>query len=265
MNRRIYLLVLWMLFCVPAFSQTKTTDELAYEKLSSPPGLTKDSQFAPASVPASSLKSTNKNYTIYITSSIGFCSLLFIFFRISSKRKTPVSFVPRMEAIPGNLSLNSNNNSEAFENYVAGLFDPERFKVSRRPVIKPANNNSTEKLNKLPGIELECLDIHGHGDRFAIECKWVRHLYTRNNIQGINWAETKQIKNFCHYERKEKTPVWIAIGVEGSPSRPEHFYLARLSELKDSFIPENMLEEFKVSKLDSKFSYNPYTKRVINQ
>jgi hypothetical protein len=255
-----------MLCCVPAFSQTKTPEDLAFEK----PGgihstLDRDAEYTASLNTSSAVRSANKKYDIYITSSIGLCSLLFIFFRVSSKRKTPAKIVPRMEAIPGNLSLHSNSNSDAFEEYVAGLFDPERFKVSRRAAIKVVNNSNNEKLNKFPGIELECLDEHGHGDRFAIECKWVHHLYTRNNIQGINWAETRQIKNFCQYERKEKTPVWIAIGIEGTPSRPEHFYLARLSELKDSFIPENMLAEFKVSKLDSKFSYNPYTKRVINQ
>jgi hypothetical protein len=210
--------------------------------------------------------STNNRYPIYISGSIGFCSLLFLFFRYSSKRQVQGKrIIPTFQVVKGRQLMNNDGSDQAFEDYVASLFDPLRFRINRIEQDKATANNLFDQSHKYPDIEIEYLSEVVEGDKFAIECKWCPDLYTRENIRGIHWADHIQIKNYCQYERREKIPVWIAVGLEGTPAKPAHIFLARLTELKDSFIPETQLERFKITKLSSKFSYNPYTKRVINQ
>ena len=115
-----------------------------------------------------------------------------------------------------------------------------------------------------PELEFEFLNEE-QPQQFAIHCSWYPYLETSNNITGIQVATDPQLKNYLKYQRRNRLPVWIALGVGGSASIPNALYLVSLSDIKKGFLSDTEMETFKVRKLNQRFSYNPNTKRVINE
>lgn len=77
---------------------------------------------------------------------------------------------------------------------------------------------------------------------FAIECKWRKSF--RNGY--ISWAKDRQIRNYNDYQKTKKDKVYIALGVGGEPSKPEHLYLIPLSRLKYETFKEDYVAEFEI-------------------
>ena len=62
----------------------------------------------------------------------------------------------------------------------------------------------------------------------AIECKWRKQSERDGNIK---WSYPEQIKRYNEYSSSKDIPVFIALGIGGTPSSPEKVYLIPLADL----------------------------------
>jgi hypothetical protein len=74
--------------------------------------------------------------------------------------------------------------------------------------------------------------------QFAVECKW-RVSFRKGEVQ---WSYQKQVENYLEYQHKERIPVFVAIGVGGTPQVPELFFVLRLDDLRNQ--PVNLSKDF---------------------
>ena len=77
----------------------------------------------------------------------------------------------------------------------------------------------------------------------AIECKWRAKFDSRGEVI---WAKEYQIANYKRYQSEKKQPVFIAIGIGGSPAMPAELYIIPLYRVSKLFVTREFLAEFKV-------------------
>lgn len=81
------------------------------------------------------------------------------------------------------------------------------------------------------------------GNAFAVECKW-----RAKAIDGsIIWAKDYQIKTYRRYAFEQNVPVFVAIGIGGTASRPNNFYLVPLYRLTKEYASMGYIEEFRIN------------------
>lgn len=84
------------------------------------------------------------------------------------------------------------------------------------------------------------LRFRKEGKPFAVECKWRRDFFK----DRIDWAGDFQIRNYNDFQREQKMPVFVALGVGGTPEAPGTLYLVPLSRLKYGFATRDYLQPF---------------------
>ena len=73
--------------------------------------------------------------------------------------------------------------------------------------------------------------------------------YRSRPFEGqVTWARPTQIDNYKYYEKTEKIPVYVAIGLGGPPESPKSFYMAKLRQMKKPSMTLQELERFKQGK-----------------
>ena len=136
-----------------------------------------------------------------------------------------------------------------FEKYIVQRFDQKFFKIKNWAGDKFVKGYYAETTAE-PDILYE-FSLRGKSTQFYVECKW-KSNYFKN---GIEFARDDQFKRYKEISRKKNIPVFIAIGVGGKGSLPEHVYMVPLDNLQNPFI--NMSELNKYQKRDNgNFHFN---------
>ncbi len=140
----------------------------------------------------------------------------------------------------------------AFENYVISKFDRKFFCLKDMRSDKGIKGFYPES-NKYPDLVLE---YKPSSSQFAVECKWRADWWRREDgEESIDWAGgDKKIQNYNEYAEKNKTPVFVVIGLGGEPEKPEHLFVAPLNALKYRYAKKSYLEKF--IKRDSNFFFD---------
>lgn len=128
-----------------------------------------------------------------------------------------------------------------FERFILSRFDRNYYKLKEWAGDKYHNGIYAETTTN-PDLVF-CIKISGTETKFAVECKYRKQFF--NN--GIEWAKECQIKNYQYFQKTNNTPVFVAIGVGGSPWQPDHLYLVPLNRLNYPFVSKEYLEKFKKS------------------
>lgn len=168
---------------------------------------------------------------------------------------TPIS-------IPHVKEMDAREKGHMFEKYIGGLFSKEHFAIIGWSSDKIATNGLYDESNKEPDLKLTYKKSDAY--RFAIECKW-RQSFTINQsgARGVNWASSFQIKNYEEYANKSRIPVWVAIGIGGTPDKPEHLFFTRLSNIAMyPFVFESYLKGYKRN-AERAFYYNTEDGNII--
>lgn len=63
---------------------------------------------------------------------------------------------------------------------------------------------------------------------FAVECKWRQSLFSGY----FCWASLNQIQRYEKFSSERQMPVFLALGLGGSPSDPEKFYIIPLDDVR---------------------------------
>lgn len=214
-------------------------------------------------------KITSKNNLIIILAGAAVLLLLLSLF-MYNKRKPKKRENFEVANKTGQATAKEENSAKAkgdiFEEYIVNQFDAKsgKFIVKRWRSDKKAANGLYDVSSKYPDLEFIFNNDANH--KFAIECKWRQSFETKGSNLGITWAPDYKIREYQEYEKEFNIPVWVAIGVGGSPDKPAQLYLAKLAELAPyPFVFESYLRKFMSKKPSHRFSYNAFTKSVINQ
>jgi hypothetical protein len=155
-------------------------------------------------------------------------------------RKIPVMTHPISTMhTPQTATLNEEHKGRAFEEFILDKFPKDRFKLVEWRSDKIFNGRFPE-ASKWPDLQLE-LKLRSEKYPFAVECKW------RNDFwKGIiEWARDAQISAYQEFQVSKEMPVFIALGVGGTPAEPRDLFIIPLSHLYKSILTEDWLKKYK--------------------
>lgn len=128
---------------------------------------------------------------------------------------------------------------DAFEGFIVQQFNKQYFTLQEWRGDKYVAGNYPVSSH-FPDLEI-IFKHKGQEDHFAIECKWRKDYY-----QGsIAWAHGYQVKNYQNYAKETGLPVFVVIGVGGSPQQPTDLYLIPLQEIKYQTLYKKTLAAFR--------------------
>ncbi len=133
----------------------------------------------------------------------------------------------------------------AFEKYVTTLLPRQHgFQLVHWRGDK-YNKGVYALSSQWPDLEYQ-YSRENHKYEFAIECKW-RSTYYRGQIQ---LCDDHQLKNYQKFSEDKQIPVYIALGVGGSPDNPAELYIIPLDALSSNIIYRYELSRFKRSEIN---------------
>jgi len=109
--------------------------------------------------------------------------------------------------------------------------------------------------NKYPDLLLE---YRPASTSFAVECKWRSKWWKKEDgKESIDWAGgDKKIENYNNFSAKNSVPVFVAIGIGGTPDNPKELFIAPLKALKYRYAERSYLERFRKKGKDKNFFFN---------
>lgn len=147
----------------------------------------------------------------------------------------------------------SQEKGERFEKWVVKKFSPAFFKLKEWRGDKYVDGIHAES-SEHPDLEME-FRMKGVTSTFAIECKW-RRSFDRGAKPGIEWATEKQIANYQKFQQDRGIPVFVVIGIGGSPDDPEALHIVSLDRLRYPFATAEYLAKFRRTNPGSDFYYD---------
>lgn len=157
-----------------------------------------------------------------------------------------------IEGTFGNETLKSNTQEislskakgNSFEDFVVNLLADWRFSLVDRTNDTMSSAGVVPESSKNPDLEVRQKRNEGNLEYF-IECKYRAKWGKDNKIQFEKW----QVDRYHEFQREKKRKVLIALGVGGTPTKPESFMLVPLDSLKFGAI----------RKIDNQFAVQPNT------
>ena len=145
-----------------------------------------------------------------------------------------------------------NRKGSRFEAYVVTKFSRKYFRVLHWRGDKNINGVYAES-DKNPDLEME-FRLGENRTRFAVECKWRKQQFGEKSC--VSWAKKRQITNYNSYAVGRKIPVFVIIGVGGSPDDPEDVYIVPLTRLKYPYATMDYLQQFRRRNIHSDFFFD---------
>jgi len=140
--------------------------------------------------------------------------------------------------------------ADQFEQFVVNKFDKRYFTLKEWRSDKGINGRYAES-NKNPDLEFE-FHLKGVKKTFAVECKWRQNYYKG----GIEWSKKRQVERYNAFAADRKIPVFIVIGVGGTPDNPNEIFVVPLKAMKFAFATADYLKKFKKQDKDKNFFFH---------
>jgi hypothetical protein len=165
----------------------------------------------------------------------------------TADRKIAVTHAVSTMHAPQTGTTDEEKKGRAFEEFIVDKFPKDRFNLVEWRSDKMLNGRFPE-ASKWPDLQLE-LKLQSEKHPFAVECKW------RNDFwKGIiEWARDAQISSYQEFQVSKEMPVFIALGVGGSPSDPRDLFIIPLSHLYQSILTQDWLKKYKRESRDDFF------------
>lgn len=117
-----------------------------------------------------------------------------------------------------------------FEQYVYDLFDKRYYSIEdwTRDLSDKRSGRSVES-DKNPDFTVR---YKPKNERFAVECKYRSRYVPSKKIDKnvIAWSYPDQIQRYQEFSKKMNIPVFIVIGMMGTPDKPQYMYCIPLEE-----------------------------------
>lgn len=121
---------------------------------------------------------------------------------------------------------------DAFENYVANLLADWRFTLLDRTQDAVSTAGVVAESSKNPDFHVQQKKGRSNID-YYLECKY-RSKWWNGNVAFDDW----QIKRYKRFQQETRRKVLIALGVGGTPSKPETLMLVPIDSIHDNCIPK---------------------------
>ena len=142
-----------------------------------------------------------------------------------------------------------------FEKFIVQKFDKELFTIKEWAGDKYVNGVFAESTLH-PDLLME-LKIGSTTNQFSVECKWRKQAF-----QGkIEFSYKEQFARYKKYAKEKDIPVFIALGLGGTPSAPEKLYIIPLQEINTWELKISDLKAYKIT-TGKDFYYNTKTKTL---
>lgn len=155
--------------------------------------------------------------------------------------------VPTTDSVPTATSQTASRNNDKesaeekgkeFVKLVISKFSKSYFKLKEWRSDKYEDGIYAE-ANTYPDLEFE-FTLRDMKSAFAIECKW-RKGYYKN---GLEWAKEYQIKNYQNFAKEKNIPVFVVLGVGGTPNNPDEVFVLPLAQAGSIFISQSELKQY---------------------
>ena len=135
----------------------------------------------------------------------------------------------------------------AFEDYVAGMFDSEKFELTHRTLTNEDTGGKFVKSMVLPDLGFK---EKSTGKRFWVECKFRAKT---EDLGDIVWCTDNQLRNYKRTYYKYREPVFIMMGVKGTVLNPNKVYCLNLEKINFTklFYSTYSNHQVKTDKIDS--------------
>ena len=77
---------------------------------------------------------------------------------------------------------------------------------------------------------------------FAVECKW-RARYNAEN--KVKWSYNEQLARYRQFAKDKNMPVFIILGIGGTPSSPENVFVVPLASIEHIEVSKHWLENYR--------------------
>ncbi|AVB76108.1 hypothetical protein [Methanococcus maripaludis] len=85
---------------------------------------------------------------------------------------------------------------------------------------------------------------------FSVECKYRSSLYKG----AFSWAKNKaQADRYREYEKENEISVFVAMGLGGTPEKPEQIFLMPLKEIKYNSLYPSVLNDYEIKEAKDVF------------
>ena len=127
---------------------------------------------------------------------------------------------------------------EEFENYVRKyIFPLELYTLKHKTHGYTDNKNDYDDESREP----DYIFISKKTKReFHLEVKFRSHFYDN----AVKWCKGYQFKRYHEYDKE--CPVFILLGVEGTPENPENLFLFPLRKVKYTKLFRSILERYQI-------------------
>ncbi len=128
-----------------------------------------------------------------------------------------------------------------FEKFVTSLFPEDQYVILDRTRDTGKRLGRYVESDKNPDLLFK---KRSTGESFAVECKW-RGAWTKApgyEDSGIAW-KTEWTLRYGDFGRKLGVPVMLALGIGGTPEKPQEVYLVPIDKLRWNFIKQSYVIE----------------------
>lgn len=146
-------------------------------------------------------------------------------------------------------------NGDDFEKFIVQKFDKKYFKIKEWAGDKYVNGLYAETTQN-PDILFE-FKLKDEIRLFSVECKWRKKLFKN----GVEFASDSQLARYRKFESERSIPVFVAIGISGEASHPDHLYMIPLKNIMSTFLTIEELKSFE-KKDDRNFFYHMKTNAI---
>ena len=161
-----------------------------------------------------------------------------------SQEEVKEESTPQPAAQPAETSVNENDESYekgvAFEEFIVSRFSKKYFSLKEWRGDKSSNGVYAQS-NTYPDMEYT-FKLHGETYNFAVECKW-RAKYNKEN--KVEWSYEEQLARYRQFAKDKNIPVFIVIGIGGTPSDPANVFVVPLASIKNVELSKSWLENYR--------------------
>jgi len=172
----------------------------------------------------------------------------------SEKRKSRVQETIRAKK-EATTKLENEKAGLDFEKYIVKKFDRKYFKLQKWAGDKFVDGIFDES-NLDPDLQLE-LSVGGKKYSLAVECKW--RSSDKNDF--VMFANENQLERYQAFEKDNNIPVFVALGLGGSPSSPDELFVFPVSIFSNPIQHIENLRKYSVQ-LDKNFYFNKDNKTL---
>ena len=127
-----------------------------------------------------------------------------------------------------------------FEKYIVSRFSKKYFTLKEWRGDKSIHGIYPES-STYPDMEY-AFTLHGKTYNFAVECKW-RARYNAEN--KVKWSYKEQLARYRQFAKDKNMPVFIILGIGGTPSSPENVFVVPLASIERIEVSKNWLENYR--------------------